>query len=246
VKRTSPIQAAREAKRALSRMSRPHGAFDASRYFRATDDIGFHNVGTPAVRALGREIARAHRKSWSLADALVFSERLMADRHLEAKGLAVEVLAAYRREFTPRLLAVWKGWLAAGYASNWATTDDMCGNLIGPLAAAHPTLVPVVALWRSHKSLWVRRASAVGLLVSIRSGRAQKEAYAVARALHADEHDLIQKAVGWMLREAGKVDPKRLERYLRANGPRIPRMTVRYAIERFSTAKRRDLLRATR
>jgi 3-methyladenine DNA glycosylase AlkD len=71
-------------------------------------------------------------------------------------------------------------------------------------------------------------------------------AYAVALRLHGDREDLLHKAVGWMLREAGKVDPTRLERYLRTNGPRMPRTTVRYAIERFSPAKRRELLAATR
>ncbi len=64
--------------------------------------------------------------------------------------------------------------------------------------------------------------------------------------LHPDPADLIQKAVGWLLREAGKADAGRLERYLRANGPKIPRTTVRYAIERFPSAKRRELLGATR
>ena len=64
--------------------------------------------------------------------------------------------------------------------------------------------------------------------------------------LHDDDEDLIQKAVGWMLREAGKADQPRLERYLRANGPSIPRTTLRYAIERFPDGKRRALLAATR
>jgi 3-methyladenine DNA glycosylase AlkD len=57
---------------------------------------------------------------------------------------------------------------------------------------------------------------------------------------------LLQKAVGWMLREAGKVDGVRLERYLRVNGPSIPRTTVRYAIERFPPPKRRELLEVTK
>ena len=57
---------------------------------------------------------------------------------------------------------------------------------------------------------------------------------------------MIQKAVGWALREAGKADMARLERYLRANGPAIPRTTLRYAIERFPPAKRAALLKETR
>ena len=63
--------------------------------------------------------------------------------------------------------------------------------------------------------------------------------------LHPDKEDLIQKAVGWLLREAGKVAPEKLEAYLLANGPAIPRTTVRYAIERFDDTTRKSLLTAT-
>ncbi len=66
--------------------------------------------------------------------------------------------------------------------------------------------------------------------------------YEIAKRLHPDPNDLIHKAVGWALREAGKIDPARLERYLRANVGVIPRTTFRYAIERFSAARRRALL----
>src|SRR6202008_1188337 len=91
-----------------------------------------------------------------------------------------------------------------------------------------------------------RRAAAVSLIPSVRKGFALDDAYRVASVLHPDHEDLIQKAVGWMLREAGKPDMKRLEYYLRRNGPRIPRTTVRYAIERFPIALRRKLLASTR
>jgi 3-methyladenine DNA glycosylase AlkD len=70
--------------------------------------------------------------------------------------------------------------------------------------------------------------------------------YGVAETLHPDPHDLIHKAVGWALREAGRVDPKRLERYLRRQGPAIPRTTLRYAIEHMPESKRREVLVATR
>jgi 3-methyladenine DNA glycosylase AlkD len=94
--------------------------------------------------------------------------------------------------------------------------------------------------------MWVRRASAVSLIPLVRKGLALDLAYQVARRLHADREDLIQKAVGWMLREAGKADILRLENYLRTKGPMIPRTTVRYAIERMSESKRRSVLEATK
>jgi 3-methyladenine DNA glycosylase AlkD len=240
------VQVAAAARRALAEKARPAGAFDASRYFRGAGDLGFYNVGTATVRAMGRAIAREHRDDWSLDQVIACAEALIGDRHLEVKGLAVEIMACRRREFTPRLLAVWKRWLARDHAANWATTDAICGMLIGPLLVAHPSLAPSTAAWVRHRNLWVRRAAAVGILALVRRGALLDQAYAVASALHADREDLIQKAVGWLLREAGTADRARLEGYLRTNGPRIPRTTVRYAIEHFPPARRDALLRLTR
>jgi 3-methyladenine DNA glycosylase AlkD len=227
-------------------MGRPAGDFDSSRYFRGPVNFGFYNVGTAAVRTLARSIHAEHKADWSIDDAMVFADTLILDRHLEAKALGIEVVARYRRDFTPRLLSAWKRWLAGNHSANWATTDAMCGVLIGPLLLQRPELRPRLRAWSGDRNMWVRRASIVGLIQCARRGESLDLVYGIARRLHADGEDLIQKAVGWSLREAGKTDMPRLERYLRANGPAIPRTTLRYAIERFPTAKRRALLSATR
>jgi hypothetical protein len=242
----SPVRAAAAARRRLVSLSRPSRSFDASRYFRAADHLRFLNVGTTTVRRMGRAIAREYREAWGIAGGLAFADALMPDRYLEVKGIGIEVLACFWREFTPDLLPVWKGWLAKNYSANWATTDSICGLLVGPLLVAQPRLAGVMLTWARNPNLWVRRASAVALIPSVRRGRTLDIAYKIARRLHADREDLLQKAVGWMLREAGKADPARLETYLRANGARIPRTTVRYAIERFPSAKRRELLVVTK
>jgi 3-methyladenine DNA glycosylase AlkD len=242
---TSVRHAAESARKQLERRSRPAGEFDAKRYFRGATDLGFYNVGTTAVRGLAHEIARENRATWTIDHACSFADILIQDRYLEVKSLGIEVLARFRRSFTPALLRIWKGWLAGNHSANWATTDAICGLLIGPLVLANPSLVYRMPVWARDKNMWVRRAAAVGLIPSVRKGIGLAVAYQVARTLQDDREDLIHKAVGWMLREAGKADLTRLEKYLRANGPRIPRTTVRYAIERFDEKKRRDLLRAT-
>jgi 3-methyladenine DNA glycosylase AlkD len=242
----APDRVAREARRQLAHLARPSASFDASRYFRSAGDLGFYNAGTPAMRALARSIHAAHVDHWTLADALACAEALIVDRYLETKSVGIEILARYHRQFMPRLLPVWKRWLANGYSANWATTDAICGELIGPLLLAHPALVPTLRGWTTHRSLWVRRAAAVGLIPSVRKGLALDVAYDVAARLQRAEEDLIHKAVGWLLREAGKAGEARLERYLRQQGSATPRTTVRYAIERFRPAKRQQLLRATR
>ena len=232
--------------RELRRLARPSAEFDAQRYFRGPVDLAFYNVGTPAMRALARSIHAARRDDWSLDDAAAFADAMIADRYLEAKSVGIEVLARYHRAFTPRLLDTFKRWLAADYSSNWATTDAMSMLLIAPIFLRYPEAAGRMHAWSRHRNLWVRRASIVSLIPAIRKRLVLDLAYDIARRLHADEADLIQKAVGWTLRECGRIDQLKLERYLRANGPSIPRTTVRYAIERFSEAKRLALMRATR
>jgi 3-methyladenine DNA glycosylase AlkD len=231
--------------RALARMSRPAGEFDAARYFRGDHGLRFYNVGTARMRTLARAIVRAHRASWTIADAQALADALIVDPFLETKSIGIEVVARFRRAFAPACLARWKRWLAEGHSSNWATTDAICGLLIGPLLVLHPSLAQRLRAWSRDRSLWVRRASVVGLIPLARRGAGLDVLYANASTLHADTEDLIHKAVGWALREAGKADAPRLEAYLRANGPRIPRTTVRYAIERFPPGQRAALLAAT-
>jgi 3-methyladenine DNA glycosylase AlkD len=242
----SPRQAARAAKRALERMKRPTGTFHPARYFRSAGSLGFYNVGTDAMRALARSIYLTHRADWTIADAMVFADAMIRDRYLEVKSLGIELVARYRRDFAPGLLPVWKRWLADNHAANWATTDAICCYLIGPLVVRRPDVGVRLRAWTRDRNPWVRRASAVSLIPHVRHGGSLDLVYEVARRLHADRDDLIQKAVGWTLREAGKADEARLERYLRATGPSIPRITMRYAIERFPPPRRRAILRATR
>lgn len=226
-------------------MARPAGRFDAERYFRGDHGLRFYNVGTERMRALAKTIFHANRDCWTPKDALAFADILIEDRYLETKSIGIEVLALYKDALQPAMLVRWKRWLARNHSTNWATTDAICGTLIGPLLVRHPDRAGELRAWARHSNMWVRRASVVALIPLARKGLALDLLYANARTLHSDPHDLIHKAVGWSLREAGKTDMRRLAGYLRAHGASIPRTTVRYAIERFDERTRRKLLIAT-
>ena len=99
--------------------------------------------------------SRTRHEDWTVRDALTFADALIVDKHLEVKGLGIEVLARFRRQFTPALLPAWKRWLAKNHSANWATTDAICGLLIGPLVAAHPELA-------SERGTLGRRSQHVG------------------------------------------------------------------------------------
>ena len=160
--------------------------------------------------------------------------------------MGIIVLGRWRRDFPAALFGTARRWLADGHAASWAAVDLLAPTLLTPLLEHRPALIPRLERWTGARSLWVRRAAAVAMIPLARHGRSLDPAYRIAVALAQDEHDLIHKATGWLLREAGKTDMRRLERFLRARGSRFSRTSVRYEIERFPAAKRKQLLGATR
>jgi len=87
-------------------------------------------------------------------------------------------------------------------------------------------------------NLWERRVAVLPTFTMIKRGQFD-ELLALAKARLADTHDLMHKAVGWMLREAGKVDLAVLEDFLSTHASAMPRTMLRYAIERLEPARRR-------
>lgn len=87
-------------------------------------------------------------------------------------------------------------------------------------------------------NLWERRVAVMATWPMIKQGRFD-ELMALAEALLTDPHDLMHKAVGWMLREVGKVDSAVLEDFLNKHADAMPRTMLRYAIERLEPARRK-------
>ena len=216
------------------------------RYFKRDETVAFFGVATPVVRRLAADITTAHRSAWDVEAAVRFCDAMLRQPELEAKCVGLLVLGRWRRQFPRGLASIARAWLAAGRCASWAIVDLLAPEVLQPLVERFPGLAATIAGWTSARSLWVRRAAAVTYVPFARRGRYLPQVYRVADRLLGDEHDLIHKATGWLLREAGKTDGARLERFLRSRGRRIPRTTLRYAIERFPPARRRALLEATR
>ena len=122
----------------------------------------------------------------------------------------------------------------------------LCPDSVGALLVRFPELVAQIKTWARSPNRWVRRASLVSFIRLARKGDYLDAIYEISASLFADSDDLIQKANGWLLREAGKADRQRLEKFLLQHGPEIPRTTLRYAIERFDEKKRESILLAKR
>jgi len=239
----SPRAAAREARARLESRANPRKAQDVQRYFKET--VAALGIPLPVVRGTVSGLYRDVRKAWSVDDAIAFCDVLVRDRRLEVKAVGLELLGKFEKRLEPRHLPRIQAWLER-HSGNWATVDEIAPHLLGPLLDRHPELIPDVRTWTASPVLWVRRAAAVAFVPHARRGKHLDAAYQIATRLLGDREDLAHKAVGWLLREAGRTDRARLERYLLSHGKRIPRTTLRYAIEHFPPEDRKRLMEATR
>jgi 3-methyladenine DNA glycosylase AlkD len=239
-------QLAQRARAEFRKGANPQIAAGQRAYFKKWEKVHFHGLQTPELRRIERELYQLVRREWTYSDAVKLCEQLMPDRFLESKGFALTFLARYRRDFEEDLLGCAKSWLERGLCDNWAVTDHLSTQILSSLIDKFNRLAATVESWNRSPSLWVRRASAVSFVKSAGKGRDLDRAYHIATALQPDSHDLIHKACGWLLRECGKADARRLKKYLLLHGPAIPRTTLRYAIERFPAEERKRLLRDTR
>ena len=124
--------------------------------------------------------------------------------------------------------------------NNWDLVDLSCYELIGSwLLDKDRTLLYDLA--RNGRNIWEQRIGMVSTMQFIRHGQTA-DTYAIADILLNHKHDLIQKAVGWLLREAGKRDADELRRWLQPRANTMPRTALRYAIEKFPDSERRSWL----
>jgi len=189
-----------------------------------------------------RRYARALHEELACDQPLLLdvAERLFAGAVLEEKALAVTVLEPSLKRFGGAEFTRFERWL--GKVSSWADHDALAMFLIGPMMVAEPARARRPLRWASSPNRWRRRAAAVSLIHGIRKGMFQEEAVAVTERLLADRDDMVQKGLGWLLREWAKHDPETAVPVLMAIRDRASRLVLRTGCERLAPALRQRVL----
>ncbi len=226
----------RAATRALADPVRAEGG---ARFFKTgKGDYGegdrFLGITVPILR----KVARAHREL-SLAESVALLHSPWHEERLVALLILVD---AHERGTAAGRKTIHRAYLAnTRYVNNWDLVDSSAAELVG----AHISESGTRTIERLAKSdaLWERRIAMIATLWTLRH-HDFAPTLLIAERLLGDEHDLMHKAVGWMLREMGKRDEVVLTRFLDDNGSRMPRTALRYAIERLSEADKRRYMSA--
>ncbi|MGC3981823.1 MAG: DNA alkylation repair protein [Steroidobacteraceae bacterium] len=176
---------------------------------------------------MSRSLAKQYRQL-----DLVELRKLLGSEWHEARLLALLILVLqYPKADEVGQQAIYKLYMAStARINNWDLVDVSAEHIVGPHLYQR-TRQPLLKFARS-KDLWQRRIAVLSTFHYIKLGEFA-ETLRLAEMLLQDEHDLIHKAVGWMLREIGKRDQRAAQSFLDMHAARMPRTMLRYAIERF-------------
>jgi 3-methyladenine DNA glycosylase AlkD len=170
---------------------------------------------------------------------LQVSDQLFRGDVLEEKVFAVMMLQGIVKEFGKPEFKLFESWLDR--VTTWADHDALVHYLIGPMIAVFLSPPPRWARKRTRK-LWHQRAAAVSLIHSTRQHKNFGDIQRITEMLLTSDDDVVQKGLGWLLREAAKANPKQTVEYLMTIRGRTPRLVLRTACETLPAATRAHVL----
>lgn len=228
---------AADMRAAIRAQADPEIAEHSARFFKSGkgeygDGDRFHGVRVPVVRSLVKEFRDAPLRS--------VVPLLKSPWHEERLFGVLLMAEQYRRGDADKRQAVFDAYLNnRAYVNNWDIVDSSAHKIVAPHIEDGPRdLLYNLAM---AESLWDRRIAMMSTYYYIKKDD-YVDALKLARILRDDEHDLIHKVVGWMLREVGNRNRGVEEKFLKQNYKRMPRTMLRYAIEKFPEARRKAYL----
>ena len=173
---------------------------------------------------------------------LQVADQLFRGDVLEEKVFAVLMLQGIVGEFGKLEFKLFESWLDR--VSTWADHDALVHYLIGPMIAADDSLLARPPRWVRKKTgkPWHRRAAAVSLIHSTRQHKNFDDIQRITEMLLSSDDDMVQKGLGWLLREAAKANPDQTVKYLMTIRERAPRLVLRTACETLPKATRASVL----
>jgi 3-methyladenine DNA glycosylase AlkD len=192
----------------------------------------FLGITVPVLRSVAKECGAT-----SLPDVLQLLRSAVHEERLLALLLLIQAYTDARDSLKKKIYTLYLK--NTRHINNWDLVDLSAPNIVG-CYLGDKSKKPLYTLANS-RNLWKKRIAILATFYFIKQDDFTNSLQ-IAEILLNDDHDLIHKAVGWMLREIGKRDLQVEEKFLRKHYKKMPRTMLRYAIERFPEAKRKSYL----
>jgi 3-methyladenine DNA glycosylase AlkD len=235
---TTPKDVAAKIRRALKDGGSSEHAEGVQWFFK--EEVKSHGWYTADLRRAAIRFRRELRKEHGLTFLIDVADHLFSGSVLEEKVAAVFLLEKLDGEFGDREFKLFESWLDR--ISSWADHDALVHDLMAPMIATKTVRAKAVFRWANSPNRWRRRAACVALIRGARARKFLPEIKKLSDLLLVDEDDMVQKGLGWLLRETAKFDAKRTVPYLMKIRGRAPRFVLRTACETLPVAMKRRIL----
>lgn len=198
------------------------------RFFR--EEIKLYGMKAVTIRSIARaawlEVKRLPKK-----EIFEFCDELWKSGYFEEAAIAIQWSCYLRKTYEPADFRVFECWVER-YVNNWACCDGLCNHPIGEIVMMYPQYLADLKKWTQSSNRWMRRASAVSLIIPARKGMFLADIFEIAGLLLLDHDDMVQKGYGWMLKSAGEAHQSEVFEFVMRNKQKMPRTALRYAIEK--------------
>ncbi len=236
----TPAIVAAQLRRALKNGGSAEHAAGVQWFFK--HEIKSHGWYTADLRRAAVGLRREVRQEQGLEFLVEVADHLFSGSVLEEKAAAVFLLEKLDAEFGDHEFKLFESWLDR--ISSWADHDALVHDLIAPMIVSKPARAKAVFRWAKSPNRWHRRAACVALIRGSRAKMFFPEITKLSDFLLADADDMVQKGLGWLLRETAKFDAKRTVPYLMKIRGRAPRLVLRTACETLPAGVRKRILEA--
>ncbi|MGD9157821.1 MAG: DNA alkylation repair protein [Desulfobacteraceae bacterium] len=198
------------------------------RYFK--EPVLLYGIKAAVVKKIGKAYFK-EVEGMGKDEIFGLCEELWKSGYMEESFIACHWSYSLREYYETGDFAVFEKWVN-DYVNNWASCDTLCNHTVGAFIEMYPEYLSGLKTWARSPNQWMRRASAVSLIIPARKGMFLKDIFDVADILLPDEEDIVQKGYGWMLKAASEAHREEVFKYVMAHKKNMPRTALRYAIEK--------------
>ncbi|MBN2613437.1 MAG: DNA alkylation repair protein [Bacteroidales bacterium] len=208
------------------------------RFFK--ESILLYGIKTATVEKIGKSYFQLI-KDQPKAEIFRLCNQLWQSGFIEESFIACNWSYYFHKQYEPEDFEIFEKWVTE-YVGNWASCDTLCNHTVGEFVMKYPQYLDRLKEWAKSDNRWVRRASAVSLIIPARKGLFLKEIFEIAEILLTDKDDMVQKGYGWMLKVASQAHLREVYDFVVKRKATMPRTAYRYAIEKMPPGLRKKAM----
>ena len=194
------------------------------------EEVKFHGLTNPDTIKISKEFS-PKIKNLTKSEIFEICEELWKSGFMEEAIIACNWSYSANKKFETSDILIFENWIEK-FVTNWATCDTFCNHTVGKFLEMYPEYISRLKTWAKSSNRWLKRASAVSLIIPGKKGLFLKDIFEIADILLLDQDDMVQKGYGWMLKSASHSHQEEIFEYVMSKKEIMPRTSLRYAIEK--------------